>query len=57
MKFNKVNKLLEIASKFDLYDIVDIDMYVYKNPKSKLAKLYNSLTKVEFFEFLERLGK
>jgi len=57
LNLDKVYRLLDVAYTLGLDDIVDIDMYVYKNPESELAQLYHNLNKNEFYELLVRMEK
>lgn len=57
LNLDKIYRLLDVAFKLGLDDIVDIDMYVYKNPESELAQLYHNLNKKEFYELLDRMEK
>lgn len=54
---NKVEKIIDIMKYLDLNDIVDLDMYVYRNELSQLANLYKSLTHEEYEELLDKLDK
>lgn len=54
---DNLNRLYELMDQLELYDIVDLDAYCYRNPDNEISRIYSSLTEEEYERFLKDSDK